>query len=538
MDTRRTFHPRTVSIVLVLVLSILGFLPQLAHASTYVGFTGANITGSSPCGNGGGGLCFTCQAESGLGAKCGTGSVIKAPLTGTITAVSLFTSGNVVPNQLEVATFPLGQVPATTSTGPPCFQAGQICVSVNGGQSFTVQDVEGISGLTPFTFSTIALANPVSISQNQYASIQFTITGGSASALVVACATGCNAVIQSSVWDSCIDFGTISPLIGTAYPEASVANCPGVAIATGATFTATGASGGIVTVTQCYGNCGTPAVTLATTNSTHGINFNQSLTLFYEFQSNVNGFVLNVTTNVQKQYSNGQTVVIGVYVIPSCSIGTTPFSSSCPGLLQFSRSIQNPVKGQQSLVMTGGSVPVSNGQWIGVAVSGLYSPLDLNDTNTNVNIFQTNGLMPAVIQTASQLVSCACKTGLWAFIVGNVVTGVPPTGITLPQCAGFLDCLLPNWVASLCFSPTSGCITSSALVWVMILSIFTSFFVWKGASNIMPGVRLPIGETFLFFALIWIFVEAGLGLLPVFALIFLFFVVSLMTAKHFGGKFL
>jgi hypothetical protein len=56
-------------------------------------------------------------------------------------------------------------------------------------------------------------------------------------------------------------------------------------------------TGTTVTTTQCYGNCGNPAVTIANTNSTHTINFNQTITLLYEFQSNLNGFVQNYTLN-------------------------------------------------------------------------------------------------------------------------------------------------------------------------------------------------------------------------------------------------
>src|SRR5690242_7246848 len=69
------------------------------------------------------------------------------------------------------------------------------------------------------------------------------------------------------------------------------------------------------TQTACFGNCGNPAVTLANTNSTHTVNFNQSITLFYQFQSNLNGQVLNITTNVAKSYNNGNSLILGVYTI-------------------------------------------------------------------------------------------------------------------------------------------------------------------------------------------------------------------------------
>src|SRR5204863_443716 len=83
--------------------------------------------------------------------------------------------------------------------------------------------------------------------------------------------------IATNVWDGCIDFGTISPVVGNSYTTASVGNCQTNAYATGASFQ----SGGTISaLTQCYGNCGSPAVTLANTNSTHIINFNQSIGLF------------------------------------------------------------------------------------------------------------------------------------------------------------------------------------------------------------------------------------------------------------------
>ena len=130
-----------VPLFLVVLMLVLILLPGRTFAvSQYVGFTAANVTGSPPCGNGG---CLTCPAGTGDGSTCGMGSVIKSPMTGSVASISLFV-GDIAPNQLEVLTFPAGSTPTTTNIGPPCNFAGQVCVQVNSGQSFTVQDVEAV----------------------------------------------------------------------------------------------------------------------------------------------------------------------------------------------------------------------------------------------------------------------------------------------------------------------------------------------------------------------------------------------------------
>src|SRR5439155_3702504 len=374
--------------LLILVLVLLGsFIVKPAYASTYVGYVQANDVGSPACTGNPSLGCFTCAADGGDGSKCGTGSAIQSPLAGTVTGISFY-SADVAANQVVIATFPAGSVPSTTLTGPSCNGQSGPCLTVNSGQTFTVQDVEALSGVTTFTFTTVNLANPVSVSLNQFIAVQLMRTSGGAGSphgLVGICNTSCASV--TNTYDACIDFTTTSPVISSTYSETSLANCgPGLNLVTGATFTATGQSGNFVTVTQCYGNCGTPAITLANTNSSHTINFNQSITLFYEFQSNLNGFIINVTTSIAKTYSNGLGVVEAIYTVPSCAIGNTPFSSVCPGYLASGWNVVgNPTKGK----LSNGNylIPVSNGEWIGVSISATMSGLDLNDTNTNVSLF-------------------------------------------------------------------------------------------------------------------------------------------------------
>src|SRR5260370_11319600 len=398
--TTRYLHPsffRSHRSLLILVLVILGSLfVKPAYASTFVGYTTtqAGQQTCSSCGN-----CGACTAD-GNGAKCGIGSVIQSPLTGTLTSVALQTGAS-LPNQVEIATFPAGTTPSSTpGTTNGCGYSGQLftCVSANDGQSFTVQDVEGLSGLTGQTYTTVALANPISVTQNQWIAIQYTITSGNPTfgILMRACSgstgtgTGCGAIVASNVWDVCLDFGTASPAIGSTATSVGLTNgfCGALGMMVGASFTPSGTT--TQTVTQCYGNCGSPAITLANTNSTHTINFNQSITLFYEFQSNLNGFIINVTTNIAKQYNNGIGVIEAIYTIPSCPLGATPFSTTCPGLLASGWNVVgNPGKGR--LANGNYLIPVTNGQWVGISITATMSGLDLNDTNAGVPLFQTSG---------------------------------------------------------------------------------------------------------------------------------------------------
>lgn len=292
------------------------------------------------------------------------------------------------------------------------------------------------------------------------------------------------------------------------------------------------------TSTQCYGNCGNPPITLVNTNSTHTIKFNQTITIFYEFQSNLNGFLLNETVNVAKPYTNGQQIFFMVYTIPSCPSGQTPFSSACPGLATSGgASPVNPVKGQTQGTLANLHVGVTNGEWIGIAVTAQFGPLDLNDTNTNVNLFQTNeGKNPAVIQQGTLLANS--KLGLWAWISGSPNVGATPQNPTNCVSLATLDCLLPNLVNSLCTnSANSQCQTSSALFWVLVFTIISEFAIGMSFAKISPNLKIPIGETFTFILLIWIFVMTGLSLIVVWVPVFFFMVISLFFSKHTGKFF-
>src|SRR6266699_3603860 len=172
---------------------------------------------------------------------------------------------------------------STQATTYGCGTAGT-CAFTNTGQSMTVQDVEALSGIVTSSFNTITLASPVSVTSGTWVAIIFMLTtNGNVNIIQCACAAGAG---QSTTGDTGFTFGTTNPT--GSYNTAGVASLQGVV---GGTFqsVASGGGGGTVAGTQCYGNCRSPRITLANTNSTHTINFNQTITLFYQFQSNING---------------------------------------------------------------------------------------------------------------------------------------------------------------------------------------------------------------------------------------------------------
>lgn len=340
---------------------------------------------------------------------------------------------------------------------------------------------------------------------------------------------------SQAFFDTNFNYGTPNP--SGSYTNTASANQCGPIV--GGSFTAAGTTGTTITVTQCYGNCGSPAITLANTNSTHTINFNQSITLLYEFQSNLNGFVQNYTLNYAAICGSGSkctanTLYMALYTIPSCPLGQTPFGPQCPGLRVSQGSNGPPSKARISFVAS--NVAVSNGQWVGIGVSGTFNGIDINDTNTNVNLFQTNeGTVPPSISQAVAVAGTTSKMGAWAWIKGNGVTGGPPTsGGSNFNCPGFLDCLLPNWVSSFCFNQSAACLNASGLIWAMIFAGLSTFILAKYGSELMPGVKLPFGEIFLLFSLVFIFVMAGLSLIFVWVPLFFFFVVSILIGKKTG----
>jgi hypothetical protein len=205
---------------------------------------------------------------------------------------------------------------------------------------------------------------------------------------------------------------------------------------------------------------------------------------------------------------------------------------SCPFILQEGVNTASTIKGRASMA-GGNGFPVVTGDWLAVAVSAQISGLDLNDTNIGIVLLQTSGQIPISI-SQSTVFATGSKMGLWTWIQGTTITSLPPPLGSSTNCSGFLDCILPNLVFSLCSHQTSACQNASGLLWAILLSIFFSFFVWKMGANILPGVRLPFGEIFLLMALVWILVMSGLGLILVWVPLFFFFVISLFVGKKTG----
>src|SRR4029077_7587593 len=271
------------------------------------------------------------------------------------------------------------------------------------------------------------------------------------------------------------------------------------------------------------------------TNSSHSINFNQSITLFYEFQSNLNGFLNNITISFGKSYSNSLTAYLAFYSVSNCPAGNTPFSNQCPGSATgISKAFTNPVKGKFTVSANPNTINVFNGQWLGVAISSSFSGLDLNDTNSNVNIFQTNGIMPATIQTSSQFTQCACKIGAWAFLTGNVVIGTPPPSV--PSTCGngigdFLICLTLSFCTG---TPNAGCQRGGGLFWALLYSgIGIVMIMWadhKLAGQGEDGERIIPGDVYFFVPIGVFFMFVALGALPAWVAFIIFAMVAYLFA--------
>src|SRR5207244_1209115 len=102
----------------------------------------------------------------------------------------------------------------------------------------------------------------------------------------------------------------------------------------------------------------------------------------------------------------------------------------------------NPSKGAFSMTS---NVAVQNGQWFGIAVTGGFQGLDLNDTNTNVVLNQASGQIPTVI---SQYVGLgASKLAVYAFVRGNSIIIGPPSGQIGPGCQTVNCGILALWAA-------------------------------------------------------------------------------------------
>ena len=393
----------------LVLFTLLLILPSVHAVSQYVGYT----SGQAGAGT-----------DGPTSVNYGIGLWLQSPLTGIMSSVS-FTTSTSLPVRVLVSS--ITGTPASTSYG--C--SGGTCKANTAGQTVTLRDNEALSGLSANTFTTVSLAAPVAVTANNWYAVTFTASAGGGQPVLKLCSSSCP---SSSIIDAEIDFGGTNPSISSTF---STITGDLAEVNVGATFE-TGSSP-VSFVTQCYGNCGSPAVTLASTNSTHGTNWNLSITQFYAAQSNLNGFIVNVTVPVARAYTNGNGLTLGLYSVDS-SCSNQPFSPSCPGFLQSSQSFTNPSKGNAVMIL---HFAISNGQWFGVSVSGNFQGLDLNDTNTNAHLLQVAGRTPNTITAYSDLGNRL--TGFYGFVQGNTVTG---TGPNPPGC-GTVQCYLSSFVTAL-----------------------------------------------------------------------------------------
>jgi len=394
----------------LVLLTLLLILPSAHAISQYVGYTSgqAGSTTNGP-----------------TSVNYGIGHWLQAPLSGRLSSVS-FTTSTSLPVRVLVSS--ITGTPASTSYG--C--AGGTCKANTGGQTTTLQDNEALSGLSANTFTTVNLASPVTVTAGNWYAVTFMASAGGGQPVLILCNSLCGG--SSSIIDAEINFAGTNPSVGSTFST----NTGDLAeVMVGATFETVNTP--VTFVTQCYGNCGSPAVTLVNTNSTHLTNWNLSITQFYAAQSNLNGFIVNVTVPVARGYSNGNGLTLGLYSVDS-SCSSQPFSPSCPGFLQSSQSFMNPSKGNAVMIL---HFAITNGQWFGVSVSGNFQGLDLNDTNTNVHLLQVAGRTPNTITGYSDLGNRL--TGLYGFVQGNTVTG---SGVVAPGC-GTVSCYLSSFVAAL-----------------------------------------------------------------------------------------
>jgi len=165
-----------------------------------------------------------------------------------------------------------------------------------------------------------------------------------------------------------------------------------------------------------------------------------------------------------------------IYTIPFCGSGLTPFSPQCPGELQqqsWSAELFSALK-RQNLV-SGLHVPVSNVNG-SESLSARQLGLDVNERTRRESGSDQRGKNPALDQQPR--LSRQSKAGLWAWIIGNVVTGArrqPPTGHSTAP-APRLRTAKPRILVRSAATPS--CIACPACM-AGILAFISSFFVIK-----------------------------------------------------------
>jgi hypothetical protein len=524
MKLRRVVYP----LFLVFLASFI-MIPQV-WAGNYVGYTAGNIiTQCTTVGN------VHCSGSS--SGTIGAGLSIQSPVTGKLVSVFIHTAtdNTMKPDTVVISTFTIAMTPGQTAlscTNDPAHN----CLRDNSGISgYTVKDTESGFTLTSGADNTVNLANQVPVGTNQWVSITWLISSSAVPLLQTCdqvCGTGGGSGINAVTSDTALAFGNTNPVVGSTPVTSGQTGGCGCVIG-GSIQSNTGSVG---TTTQCYGNCGNPPITLANTNSTHSINFNQSITLLYEFQSNLNGFIVNVTTNIAKNYVSNQ-MSLAIYEVVGCPIGTTPFTATCPGSRQAVLANSGPQsgRGRGNFLIT--NIPVANGQWVGIAITFTFSGSDVNDTNTNVSLFQTSGSVPQTINSVSSS-SCTCKMALWAWITGNTVSGLPPSGSVSGNCGNGIGDFLFCLTLSFCTGniPTPSCQLAGGFFWAMVYSGFGIIFLAFLTKKTTGDVTVVPTTVYFFVPIAVFFTFISLGALPAWVALFFFVIIAFIFADMLHNR--
>ncbi|OLD04464.1 hypothetical protein AUG19_02270 [archaeon 13_1_20CM_2_54_9] len=263
-------------------------------------------------------------------------------------------------------------------------------------------------------------------------------------------------------------------------------------------------------VTQCYGNCGSPPITLANTNSTKGYNFTlNQVSLLYIFQSSINGVIDNVTVPLGTIANNVQ---LGLYT--ACTSGSQPFTNSCPGFLQSTTNFGAQPKSRVTMTT---SITVETGEWIGIAVAASTGTLIINDTNTQIQLYQFTGTMssPVTVTTAQG----NSKMGLWAYIRGINSIQPPPIG----GCGQTVTCGLRAF-----WNAMGGDVAAGIGVFLVLFFLFFGiiFAISRGS-----GGGFPIGPMLLLMVIMSISLMvmlSAVGVLPAYLPILIIIVAAWM----------
>jgi hypothetical protein len=131
---------------------------------------------------------------------------------------------------------------------------------------------------------------------------------------------------------------------------------------------------------------------------------------------------------------------------------------------------------------------IQNGQWFGLAVTGGFQGLDLNDTNTNVVLNQAAGQIPTVISQYAGL--GASKLALYAFIRGNSIIIAPPTGQVQPGCQTVTCGILALWGA------LGGDVAAGIGGFLIVLGLIVGFLLYisrqHNPDGTIKGFAVPV----------------------------------------------